>query len=94
MQICNGYPEPFQGTSTPRLDYVLRGIKKYQVQKNPTNQTRFPITPAILDKLKLQWQDSVGHPDTVILWAACCLGFFAFLRSQMTLPSTLSATLV
>lgn len=41
---------------------------------------RLPITPAILQLLFSSWSQSPSF-DSTMLWAACCVGFFGFLRS-------------
>ena len=75
--IMSGRGDPF---IVPLLQYVLRGIKR-----SPTHaprQPRLPITPAILRLLKFVWSPlAVSDPDYIMLWAACCLGFFGFMRA-------------
>ena len=47
---------------------------------------RLPLTPDILRRLKGVWVKSAHDP---VIWAVCCLCFFAFLRvGEMTTPDT------
>lgn len=85
-QIALGLPEPFKDTSLPRLEYVLKGIKRQQVHSGRRPAPRLPITPPIIRKLAQFWESN-NDPDRDKLQAACCLGFFGFLRTaEFTAP--------
>ncbi len=48
-QIANGFPDPRIGLDHPRLECILRGIKRSQATSSSVpNCTRLPITPDIL----------------------------------------------
>ena len=89
LQIRAGFPDPFAATvQMPRLEYVLRGVKRSEAEKGLVS---LPITPHILRQL---WE--VRAPEgqlrnTKLIWAASTLCFFAFLRAgELCTPSTTS----
>ncbi|CAH3113440.1 unnamed protein product, partial [Porites lobata] len=74
LHIDHGLSDPF--VNCLRLQRLLRGIKRVQ---GPVSPRRLPIT---LDHLRaIQHRLDFSRRDHVMLWAACCLGFFGFLRA-------------
>ena len=76
-----GGGDPFVA-SWPLLECALRGIKLKQAKSAASRpRERLPITPRILRLLKKAWEADGGGRDEIMLWAACCMCFFGFLRS-------------
>ena len=74
LHIDHGLLDPF--VNCLRLQRLLRGIKRVQ---GPVSPRRLPIT---LDHLRaIQHRLDFSRRDHVMLWAACCLDFFGFLRA-------------
>ena len=78
LHIAAGFP-PTDTLQHPVLCYVLRGFLNTHPQYS--RPQRLPITPDILLLLYHFWSSSPTDYESSMLWAACCLAFFAFLRS-------------
>ena len=71
------------------LQHVLKGIKSTQAKMGHQPRPRLPITPDILGKLRLIWEKTPHHYNSIMLWAACTTCFFGFLRSgEISAPIT------
>lgn len=77
-QISSGLPDPAY-TSLPRLSYILKGIHRSRTDR--TRGKRLPITPELLRRMHAIWSQGPPTFDKTMLWAACCLGFFGFMRA-------------
>ena len=81
LHVTNGQGNPLSGTL--RLELVLKGIHRIKPNQK---QVRLPVTPNILSRIKGVLDSSPGYESSMI-WAACCTGFFGFLRcGEFLLP--------
>ena len=72
-----GLPDP-SFSSFPRLSYLLKGIRR-SIPSSPRAK-RLPITPDILKTMHMVWSQYPVTFNKVMLWAACCMVFFGFMR--------------
>ena len=77
LQISQGLGDP-KIVTMPRLKLVVRGLNRDQ--PGVPGKTRLSITPAILGKIYVEWEDDCTW-DHSMPWACMCLCFFSFLQA-------------
>ena len=70
---------------SPHLKVLIRGIKR--VNAAASTRVRLPITASVMRRIKDSLASKTGTLSALnlysrtLLWAACCVGFFGFLRT-------------
>ena len=76
LDISEGHRDPLEGSL--QLSLLMKGARRTKPAKG---DQRLPITPLILNKMYEILNQEPQKYENKLLWAACCLGFFAFLGS-------------
>ena len=74
LQISQGLGDPNMG-SMPKLEYVVRGLKKEQAGQPKRN--RLPITPAILRKIRQKWEAPTVQNGITLCYGQLCVSVFS-----------------
>ena len=77
LHIATGNHQAFYSQLTPRLQQVLKGIKKEQATRPA--KVHLPITLSIMRQIKAVILTQQWNYHTAMMWAACCVAFFGFL---------------
>ena len=79
LEISAGL-DPALRVSWPHLQYALQGIK--HSQDTGPHHVHLPFIKAIMHQLQNVWAHATEDQYQVrMLWAACCLGYFGFMRA-------------
>ena len=65
---------------SPHMKVLLRGIRRLHAQQDSSSRIRLPITASIMRRIKTQLAGDPTAYLNKLIWAACCTGFFGFLR--------------
>ena len=79
MHVSAGLHAEFNSQLTPRLQLTLKGIQRNQATSHPP-RVRLPITLQIMQSINDLLTNQPLSYTNILIWAACCLAFFGFLR--------------
>ena len=85
--IATDHHQTFASQLTPRIKQVLQGIKQTQASQYAPRVCLL-ITIQLMHKIRTALLQEPHTYGNVLLWAACWIAFFGFLRcSKFTVPS-------
>ena len=87
LHTAHSHHEAYPQALTPRLEQVLRGIKREQCSTHSA-RVCLPITVEIMHQIYAVLARTLEEYQNVMLWAACCTAFFGFLGvGEMTVQN-------
>jgi len=88
--VAKGQHVNFNQAYSPRLQQVMKGIQRKLAITKP-KRIRYPITVTIMSQIQRLLAKKPNSYRNKMLWGACCLAYFGFLRSsEFTAPSRTS----
>ena len=78
LHVTAGLHNQFAAQLTPTLEMVLKGIKKDKAAATP--RIRLPITVEVMERPRCTLTKKPTDHNNMMMWAACSLVFFGFLR--------------
>ena len=78
MRLTLAPSDPCPSLHSLHMALLLREIRRSQAQSGP-RLVRLPITPTLMRRIKSTLARHADSYDSILLWAACCVGFFGFL---------------
>ena len=75
LHITHGLHNAYAEQLTPRVQLILKGIKKMQLHNKLLKQ-RLPTTVAIMTRIYNTVAQTPNDYHSIMIWAACCLAFF------------------
>ena len=87
LHVAIGMYHSYSQQLSPYLELVIKGIKREQLQRKSPRQ-RLPITADIMANIYTALAHTPNDPHCIMMWAACCIAFFGFLRcSEFNVPT-------
>ena len=87
FHLSHSQQSAYNKALTPRLEQILRGIKREQASTRSV-RIRLPITVDIIHSIYTILSKTPTQYQAIMLWAACCITIFGFLRvGEMTVLS-------
>ena len=81
MHISLGHANPFDWPME-RLRLLMKGTRRQSAKVRPEKKDlRRPVAPDTMRVLRQAWEDEEPRRNGRMLWAACCVGWFGFLRA-------------